>query len=145
MFSSLLPIISKGVQEVEIMPFEPLKIPQIKVERNEEVIALLGSFDNVLVRGASNSSVSNAFLDLEKKILKFNLDIPRLKLNASYNLKGISFSDSFRNLIFMSNILGNIFLLPLVGSGDITILLKNVRTSVMTRISLRKIPEVCYN
>lgn len=89
MFSSLIPILSKGIPEVEVSKFEPLRIPQIKVERNEAVIALLGSFDNIQVQGASNSSVSKAHLDLEKKILKFNLDIPRLKLNASYNLKGI--------------------------------------------------------
>lgn len=91
MFSSLIPILSRGIPEVDIEPFEPLKIPQIKVERNEEVIALLGSFDNVQVRGASNASVSKAHLDLNKKLLSFNLDIPRLKLSASYNLKGIHF------------------------------------------------------
>lgn len=88
MFSSLILILSEGIPEVNVASFEPLKIPQIKVERNEDVIALLGSFDNLQVRGASNASVSKAHLDLEKKILKFNLDIPRLKLNASYNLKG---------------------------------------------------------
>jgi hypothetical protein len=89
MISSLIPILSVGVPEVNIAPFEPLTIPQIKVERNEEVIALVGSFDNVQVRGASNASVSKAHLDLEKKVLKFNLDIPKLKLSAKYNLKGI--------------------------------------------------------
>lgn len=89
MFSSMIPILSKGIPEINITSFDPLQLPEIKVERNEEVISLFGSFDNVQVRGASNASIQNAFLDLEKKILKFNLDIPRLKLNATYNLKGI--------------------------------------------------------
>lgn len=64
-------------------------IEKIDVHRSAgQVITLTGSFDDVQVRGPSNSTVSKAYLDLEKKILNFNLDIPRLRLNASYDLKG---------------------------------------------------------
>lgn len=42
----------------------------------------------------------------------------------------------------MYNLKGNILLLPLSGSGDVTIMLKDVRTSVKTKISIKKLPEV---
>lgn len=47
-----------------------------------------------------------------------------MRIRAKYNLKG------------------NILLLPLVGSGDVNMALKNVQTSVTTNISVRNKPEV---
>lgn len=57
-------------------------------------------------------------------MLKFDLDIPRLRIDAIYNLKG------------------NILLLPLVGSGNVAMSMKDVKSSVLTKISIRKKPEV---
>lgn len=83
-------MISKGLPEFEINPFEPLVIEKIDVHRSAgQIVTLTGSFDDVQVRGPSNSTVSKAYLNLEKQIMNFSLDIPRLRLNASYNLKGI--------------------------------------------------------
>lgn len=59
-------------------------------------------------------------------MLKFDLDIPRLRIDALYNLKG------------------NILLLPLVGSGNVAMSMKDVKSSVVTKISLRQSPEVRY-
>lgn len=63
-------------------------------------------------------------LDLDKKILAFDLDIPRLRIDAQYNLKG------------------NILLLPLVGNGNVAMTMKGVKSTVTTKISIRKLPEV---
>lgn len=63
-------------------------------------------------------------LDFEKKTLSFDLEIPKLRINATYNLKG------------------NILLLPLIGSGDVNIVLKDIKTTVTTKISLKNLPEV---
>lgn len=63
-------------------------------------------------------------LDLEKKILSFDLNIPKLRIDSSYNLKG------------------NILLLPLVGSGNVAMSMKDVKSSVYTKISIKKKPEV---
>lgn len=53
--------------------------------------------------------------------------MPKLKIDALYNLKG------------------NILLLPLSGNGDVVMTLKDVRTSVKTKITIQKLPEVCTN
>ena len=54
----------------------------------------------------------------------FDLDLPRLRIDATYNLKG------------------NILLLPLVGSGNVAMTMKDVKSTVVTKISIRKKPEV---
>lgn len=64
-------------------------------------------------------------LDLDKKLLNFELEIPLLRIRANYNLNG------------------HILLLPLVGNGDVRLALKDVKTAVYTKISLRNAPEVC--
>lgn len=63
-------------------------------------------------------------LDLDKKLLNFELDISLLRIRAKYNLKG------------------NILLLPLVGNGDVRMALKDVETAVYTKIHLSNEPEV---
>lgn len=64
---------------------------------------------------------------MEKKILNFDLIIPKLRIDATYNLKG------------------NILLLPIVGNGNVAMSMKDVKSSVYTKISIRKKPEVCEN
>jgi len=91
MFEGVFPLIAKGVPELAIEPFEPLHINKISVARNSgQVVTLNGSFDNLKIRGPSNTTVKRAHLDLEKKLLSFDLEIPKLRINASYNLKGQS-------------------------------------------------------
>lgn len=63
-------------------------------------------------------------LDFENNVLDFDLEIPKLRINATYNLKG------------------NILLLPLVGNGNVNIVLKDIKTTVSTKISLQNLPEV---
>lgn len=65
-------------------------------------------------------------LDLEKKLLSFDLIIPKIRIDATYNLKG------------------NILLLPLVGNGNVAMSMKDVKSSVFTKISIQKKPEVIY-
>lgn len=64
---------------------------------------------------------------MEKKILNFDLIIPKLRIDATYNLKG------------------NILLLPIVGNGNVAMSMKDVKSSVYTKISIQKKPEVCDN
>lgn len=63
---------------------------------------------------------------MEKKLLNFDLIIPKLRIDATYNLKG------------------NILLLPLVGSGTVAMSMKDVKSSVYTKFSIKKKPEVSH-
>jgi hypothetical protein len=62
---------------------------EIKVHRTAgQIITLEGGFDNVKVYGASNASVPQAYFNMQKKLLNFKLEIPKLRLSSSYKLKG---------------------------------------------------------
>lgn len=61
---------------------------------------------------------------MNKGIFNFDLEIPKLRIDAVYGLKG------------------NILLLPLNGNGKVAVSLKDIRTSVRTKISLKNLPEV---
>jgi hypothetical protein len=89
MFEEIFPVIAHGIPDLAIEPFEPLKINKIAVSRNTgEVVRLNGSFNNLKIRGPSNATVAKASLNLEKMLLNFDLVIPKLRINATYNLKG---------------------------------------------------------
>lgn len=89
MFEGIFPIIARGIPDLEIEPFEPLGIRKISVSRNTgQVVQLNGNFNNLKVKGPSNATVAKANLDLEKMLLNFDLEIPKLRINATYNLKG---------------------------------------------------------
>lgn len=89
MFTGIFPIIAHGIPELEIEPFEPLGINKISVSRSTgQVVQLNGSFNNLKIRGPSNATVTKAQLNMEKQLLNFELEIPKLRINATYNLKG---------------------------------------------------------
>lgn len=89
MFEGIFPHIAHGIPELAIEPFEPLGIRKISVSRNTgNVVQLNGSFNNLKIRGPSNATVTKAQLSLERMLLNFDLEIPKLRINATYNLKG---------------------------------------------------------
>ncbi|XP_055384412.1 protein takeout [Condylostylus longicornis] len=123
LFQQSFPALAKGIPEIGIKNFEPLYIDGVSVSRGSGNLVLTGGFENLIIRGPSNATVKRASLNLEKKLLSFDLEIPLLRIRSNYNLKG------------------NILLLPLVGSGNVNLALKDVKTSVYTKISLKNKPE----
>uniref|UniRef100_A0A1I8MVB9 Hemolymph juvenile hormone binding protein (JHBP) n=1 Tax=Musca domestica TaxID=7370 RepID=A0A1I8MVB9_MUSDO len=122
-FEGCFPALATGIPEIGVNGFEPLHIDQVSVQKGSGNLILAGGFQNLVIRGPSNATVKRAVLDLEKKILNFELEIPLLRIRAQYNLNG------------------HILVLPLVGNGDVRLALKDVKTAVYTKISLRNAPE----
>ncbi|XP_053667281.1 uncharacterized protein LOC128716383 [Anopheles marshallii] len=123
MFEGTFPYIAKGIPEIGVQPFDPLRLESIQVSRGSGGLTLSGGFKKLSIKGPSNTTVRRAFLDFDKHALSFELEIPKLRIDASYNLKG------------------NVLLLPLVGDGDVTMSLKNVKTTVVTKFAVRPLPE----
>ncbi|XP_030376360.1 protein takeout [Scaptodrosophila lebanonensis] len=119
LFEGCFPALVAGIPEIGVKSFEPLHIDQVSVSKGNGNLVLSGGFQNLVIRGPSNTTVQRANLDLGKRRLDFELKLPRLRIRAKYNLKG------------------NILLLPLVGNGDVAMVLKDVNTAVYTKISLR--------
>ncbi|XP_030078640.1 protein takeout [Drosophila hydei] len=118
LFEGCFPALAAGIPEIGVKSFEPLNIDQVSVSKGSGNLVLAGGFQNLVIRGPSNATVRSASLDLARRQLNFELELPRLRIRAKYNLKG------------------NILLLPLVGNGDVAMALKNVHTAVYTKISL---------
>uniref|UniRef100_A0A1B0CU11 Uncharacterized protein n=2 Tax=Lutzomyia longipalpis TaxID=7200 RepID=A0A1B0CU11_LUTLO len=123
MFEGMFTALAKGVPEVGIEPFEPLRIPNVQISKGMGSLTLAGGFKDLLVRGPSNGTVRRALLNFDDKSLDFDLELPLLRINATYNLKG------------------NVLLLPLVGNGDVKMALKDVKSNVVTKFSIKKLPE----
>lgn len=68
----------------------------------------------------------NLSLDMAKGEMSFDLLLPRLRIDGTYDLNG------------------NMFLLPVVGSGKVAMTLKNVKSSVRTKISVKPLTEVSF-
>ncbi|XP_070493310.1 circadian clock-controlled protein daywake-like [Chironomus tepperi] len=128
LLQSIVAKVIKGIPEVDIKPFDPLSLNEIKVHRTAgQIITLEGGFDNVKVYGLTNTSIPQAYFNMQKKLMNFKMEIPKIRLSSSYRLKG------------------NILLLPIVGNGNINILLKNVKTTIYTKFSLKNLPEEAIN
>ncbi|XP_059610137.1 protein takeout [Phlebotomus argentipes] len=123
MFEGMFTRLAKGIPEVGIEPFEPLRIKDVEISKGMGSLTLAGGFQNLLVRGPSNATVRRALLNFQDRSLDFDLELPLLRINATYNLKG------------------NVLLLPLVGNGDVKMALKDVRSNVATKFSIKKLPE----
>ncbi|XP_055607967.1 protein takeout-like [Uranotaenia lowii] len=123
MFEGTFPYIAKGIPEIGVQSFDPLRIESVQVSRGSGALTLSGGFKKLNIKGPSNTTVKRAHLDFKTNALSFDLEIPKLKIDAAYNLKG------------------NVLLLPLVGDGDVTMVLKDVKTTVTTKIGVRPLPE----
>nr|XP_029727964.1 protein takeout-like [Aedes albopictus]XP_029728254.1 protein takeout-like [Aedes albopictus] len=123
MFEETFPYIAKGISEIGVQSFDPLRIESVQVSRGSGALTLSGGFKKLNIKGPSNTTVKRASLDFKTHALNFDLEIPKLKIDAIYNLKG------------------NVLLLPLVGDGDVTMVLKDVKTSVTTKFGVRPLPE----
>lgn len=87
---SIVSKVSKGIPEVKIPTFDPLSLNEIKVHRTSgQIIKLEGSFDEVKVYGLTNATVPQAYINHEKKILNFKMEVPKLRLSSTYRLNGI--------------------------------------------------------
>ncbi|XP_068086380.1 circadian clock-controlled protein daywake-like [Anabrus simplex] len=122
-FQTMFPALAVGIPEIGMPRFEPLFIDKIAIQKGQGAVTISGSFQNILAHGPSNSTTSFVNLDLENKRLDFGIDIPELRIEADYDMKG------------------NILLLPLVGNGEAKLKFTNTTTSGNTKIEIRKGPD----
>ncbi|XP_047108334.1 protein takeout-like [Schistocerca piceifrons] len=115
LFQHMFPYLAKGIPEIGVAPYEPLRIPRLALSKGQGAVLISGSFSDIVVRGPSNATTTFGRLDTEQQRLEFGLQIPDLRLEGNYDLKG------------------HILLLPLVGNGRATLRLGNTTTTVSTR------------
>ncbi|EEB18800.1 Circadian clock-controlled protein precursor, putative [Pediculus humanus corporis] len=111
---TMFPALSRGIPEINVEKFEPLFIKEVGVSKGHGAVLLTGALHDLFVYGPSNATTTFVVMDLKNKTWQFGIEVPYLKLESQYNIKG------------------NILLLPVVGTGDSIIHLRDTKCIVTT-------------
>lgn len=56
----MFPFLARGISDIGVEPFEPLRISTVTVSRGSGNLQLIGGFRNLVVRGPANATVKRA-------------------------------------------------------------------------------------
>lgn len=59
MFNGFVPYLAKGLPDIGLEPLEPIIIPHVDIVAGESEFPVHGSFDNLVITGASNLTITN--------------------------------------------------------------------------------------
>ncbi|KAL0281501.1 UNVERIFIED_CONTAM: hypothetical protein PYX00_002473 [Menopon gallinae] len=118
---TMFPALARGIPEIEVERFEPLFIKEIGVSKGHGAVSITGAMKDLLVHGPSNATTTFVSMDLENRRWQFGIEVPYLKLESKYNIKG------------------NILLLPVVGTGESTIHLRDGKCLVTTKFEYKEL------
>jgi len=117
LFTVMFPELAKGIPEINVDPFEPLKLDKVSVTKGAGAVILTGSFYNLTVVGPSNSFPTYTDLNIKENTWNFGVNLRQLDIKAKYNLKG------------------HVLILPIIGNGNCELSLGGVDTKVKTNVS----------
>ncbi|XP_055904093.1 protein takeout [Eupeodes corollae] len=98
-----------GIPELNIPPFEPLVVPEVKLDKDSGSIFVHSTYKDIEVRGLSEFNIKKLIADINNNTLVMELYFPIIKIKANYTL------------------MGKIMMLPLVGEGICNANLSNVK------------------
>ncbi|KAK0175266.1 hypothetical protein PV327_009029 [Microctonus hyperodae] len=87
-FSSLKPFLRKGIPKFHVPVCEPLKIPEMKLDRNTGPAFITFIFTNVNVKGAKYFKIKHLNVDIKNNTIELKLFISRLSMTAKYDVNG---------------------------------------------------------
>ncbi|XP_011171033.1 protein takeout [Solenopsis invicta] len=114
----LRPYLKTGIPALQIPSCEPLRVPQIEISQSAGPVSIRSTYTDIEVQGGTSFILKRVKIDMDNNRVKLKLYIPRLEMNAQYNMKG------------------NILMLPLNGNGlakgnftdiDVTAIIQNER------------------
>jgi len=97
--ADLKPRLAAGIPEIGLQPLDPFHIGKLHFSQGQGALVIKATFTNITVRHLSEFRNAEFKINSKEKRLYFNLDIPRLRLDGTYNLAG------------------NVFIFPLGGIG----------------------------
>lgn len=85
---SLRPGMAEGISKMQIPALEPMIIPMLVVNRNEERLKVKATIKDVQAYGGSKFILSNFKLNLDKLFGEGTLLLPNLMVNCTYDVDG---------------------------------------------------------
>ncbi|XP_011631205.1 protein takeout [Pogonomyrmex barbatus] len=96
---SLRPYLKTGIPTLQIPPCEPLRVPRIEISQSAGPISLKSTYTDIEVQGGTSFILKSVKTDIDNDRVKLKLYLPRLEMNAQYNVDG------------------KILMLPITGNG----------------------------
>ncbi|XP_069682348.1 protein takeout-like [Periplaneta americana] len=107
----LLPQLVEGIQELDIVPIDPLKIPRIEYHDKTGGFEFHSVHTNLTIHGMSDVNILSMNVDVENLQMDLNTTFPFMRMTSDYEITG------------------RILLLPIYGKGDSEFNFTNVATS----------------
>ncbi|XP_069682366.1 protein takeout-like [Periplaneta americana] len=85
---TLMPYVAKGIPELNIPPLEPLFIPMVKLNQATQSVNFQVALKNLKVYGLSYYVFRDVNLDMDMLVVRGSLHLPRISLEADYNIEG---------------------------------------------------------
>ncbi|KAF7282490.1 protein takeout-like [Rhynchophorus ferrugineus] len=84
----LRPLLAQGIPEFDIPPCEPLVIPEVTIDQGHGPISVKSCYRDIRVYGPSQFQIKGIRIELDKGTLQIKLFLPKLSVNAYYNMNG---------------------------------------------------------
>ncbi|KAJ8922798.1 hypothetical protein NQ315_007833 [Exocentrus adspersus] len=79
---------STGIPSLYLRAIDPLKVTKIEIGAGTNAVNLVQKYSDVSLHGIASSKVENAHLDIDRKVLTFEIFIPSLTQEAHYDING---------------------------------------------------------
>lgn len=100
---------AKGDEKYRIPSTDPIHVRELSVKENAGSVAVNLKFNDVYITGLANSKLVNSRMDLDKKLIEWTFEVPKVVMDSQYKIDG------------------RILILPITGNGKGHIELENVK------------------
>uniref|UniRef100_A0A224XR31 Putative hemolymph juvenile hormone binding protein n=1 Tax=Panstrongylus lignarius TaxID=156445 RepID=A0A224XR31_9HEMI len=125
---AIRPHLIKGIPKIRVPALEPLKIPQIAINRNLTNVKVFAKLTNIIATGGSNFTITKLRCNTDALTLEMSLFIPYIAVTCDYDVDG------------------RLLVMPLKGKGvfmgnftDITAVIKGVGEAVSNKKGVKYI------
>jgi len=98
----LRPLMRTGIPQLNLPVTEPMQVDAIEFEQGQPPVLVKAGFSNVVVQGLSNFVTDYIDADPDSQTLRIGLTVPEMDISGLYRING------------------EVFILPLEGSGSFT-------------------------
>ncbi|KAK6640355.1 hypothetical protein RUM44_012048 [Polyplax serrata] len=118
--NNLIPVLVKGIKDLNFPPLDPLRIPEMKVDQSNAPISIRLKLLDTIHTGLGTMKFHAASIDLDKNRWILNATLPNYALFGRY----------------MAN--GRIILLPIIGDGHANFTLTNTKVDFIMQGHAKK-------
>lgn len=88
LIGSIRPQLAKGISQLQIPPLEPLVIPALQIDRDNEALQVSATLKNLKAYGASSFQINKFKSDLKNYVMELTVTLPILSVTTDFDVKG---------------------------------------------------------